>query len=131
MQIEQDLPVFGQDFDAFMTYLRDGTTPTLSPARYGQVLHLDTQTLAQSAQVHRNTLRRAPQSASVQGFLRDSVRVLRAATDLHGSVEEALFWFSNHPLPVFDYKTAQTLVAERRTEALLHYLASLDAGFAG
>lgn len=131
MQIEQPSPVFGQDFDAFMTYLRDGASPTLSPARYGEVLHLDTQTLAQSAQVHRNTLRRAPQSASVQGFLRDSVRVLRAATDLHGSVEEALFWFSNHPLPVFEYKTAHTLVTERRTEALLRYLASLDAGFAG
>jgi len=114
-----------------MSYLRDDTGPTLSPARYGEVLHLDVQTLAQSAQVHRNTLRRAPQSASVQGFLRDSVRVLRAATDLHGSVEEALFWFSNHPLPVFDYKTAHALVAERRTDALLRYLASLDAGFAG
>jgi hypothetical protein len=131
MHIEQRSPVFGQDFDAFMTYLRDETSPTLSPARYGQVLHLDAQTLAQSAQVHRNTLRRAPQSASVQGFLRDSVRVLRAATDLNGSVEEALFWFSNHPLPVFDYKTAHTLVTERRTEALLRYLTSLDAGFAG
>ena len=131
MQAEQRSPIFGQDFDAFMTYLRDDASPTLSPTRYGQVLHLDAQTLAQSAQVHRNTLRRAPQSATVQSFLRDSVRVLRAATDLHGSVEEALFWFSNHPLPVFDYKTAHTLVTERRTETLLRYLASLDAGFAG
>jgi uncharacterized protein (DUF2384 family) len=131
MQVEQHAPVFGQDFNAFMTYLREGSSPMLSPARYGEVMHLDAQTLAQSAQVHRNTLRRAPQSATVQGFLRDSVRVLRAATDLHGSVEEALFWFSNHPLAVFDYKTAHTLVTERRTEALLRYLASLDAGFAG
>ena len=131
MQAEQRSPIFGQDFDAFMTYLRDDASPTLSPTRYGQVLHLDAQTLAQSAQVHRNTLRRAPQSATVQSFLRDSVRVLRAATDLHGSVEEALFWFSNHPLPVFDYKTAHTLVTERRNETLLLYLASLDAGFAG
>jgi uncharacterized protein (DUF2384 family) len=131
MQSEQIVPVFGQDFNAFMTYLRDDTGPTLSPVRYGQMLQLDAQTLAKNAQVHRNTLRRAPQSASVQGFLRDSVRVLRAATDLHGNVEAALFWFSNHPLPVFEYKTAQTLVIERRTDALLRYLASLDAGFAG
>lgn len=131
MQSEMSVPVFGQDFNAFMTYLREDNGPTLSPVRYGQMLQLDAQTLAQNAQVHRNTLRRAPHSPTVQGFLRDSVRVLHAATDLHGNVEDAVFWFSNHPLPVFEYKTAQTLVIEHRTDDLLRYLASLDAGFAG
>lgn len=131
MHSEQPAPVFGHDFDAFEAYLRDGPGPALSLARYCQLPHADTHGLAECAQGHHNTLVLSPQSTTVPGFLRDSVRVLRAATAMQGSVENALSWFSTNPLPVFDYKTAHGLVAERRTEALMRYLASLDAGFAG
>jgi len=56
---------------------------------------------------------------------------LSAATDLHGNVENALFWFVTTSLQPFGYKTASTLVSEGRTYAVLAYLASLDTGFAG
>ena len=63
--------------------------------------------------------------------LRESVRVIRAATDIAGRVENAIFCFKNNPLPVFDYKTPQDLVSEGRTEALVRYIQSLQAGFIG
>jgi uncharacterized protein (DUF2384 family) len=103
----------------------------ISPKRFGQVLSLDMQTLAAKAHVHRNTISRAPNAESVQGYLRESVRVMRAAADIDGSVEKAIFWFKNNPLPPFDYKTPQDLVSEGRTEDLIRYIQSLQAGFAG
>ena len=127
------VPVFEHNFDQFLNYLQDIETgaPSLSPKRYGQVLHLDMQTLAAQAHVHRNTISRAPDAESVQRYLRESVRVMRAAVDIAGSVEKAIFWFKNNPLPTFDYKTPQELVSEGRSEALIRYIQSLQAGFAG
>jgi uncharacterized protein (DUF2384 family) len=89
------------------------------------------QTLAAQAHVHRNTLNRAPETESVQKYLRDSVKVMRAAVDVAGSVEDAIFWYKNHPIAAFDYKTAAELVSEGRTEPLIRYIQSLQAGFAG
>lgn len=126
------IPVFERDFDRFMNFLNADTSPaSISPKRFGQVLNLDMQTLAAKAHVHRNTIGRAPHAESVQNYLRASVRVMRAAVDITGSVEKAIFWFKNNPLPTFDYKTPQDLVSEGRTEALIHYIQSLQAGFAG
>lgn len=127
------IPVFEQNFDQFLDYLQDieTGTPSLSPRRYGQVLRLDMQTLAAQAHVHRNTISRAPDAESVQRYLRESVRVMRAAADVTGSVEKAIFWFKNNPLATFDYKTPQELVSEGRTEVLIRYIQSLQAGFAG
>jgi hypothetical protein len=34
---------------------------------------------------------------------------LQAAADLRGDVDEALFWFKNHPIRDFDRKTADRL----------------------
>jgi uncharacterized protein (DUF2384 family) len=56
---------------------------------------------------------------------------MRAAADIAGSVEDAIYWFKNNPLPLFDYKTPQDLVSEGRTEALIRYIQSLQAGYAG
>ena len=127
------IPVFEQNFDQFLNYLQDieTGTPSLSPRRYGQILRLDMQTLAAQAHVHRNTISRAPDAESVQRYLRESVRVMRAAADVTGSVEKAIFWFKNNPLGPFDYKTPQELVSEGRTEVLIRYIQSLQAGFAG
>ena len=127
------VPVFERNFDQFLNYLQDIETgpALLSPKRYGQVLHLDMQTLAAQAHVHRNTLSRAPDAESVQRYLRESVRVMRAAVDITGSVEKAIFWFKNNPLAPFDYKTPQELVSEGRTETLIRHIQSLQAGFAG
>ena len=74
---------------------------------------------------------RAPEPASVQHFLREAIRVIRAATDLSGDVHLALFWYRNEPLAVFDYQTAETLVSAGRAEDVLRYVVSPEAGAAG
>ena len=62
---------------------------------------------------------------------REALRVMRAAHDLSGDVTRAIFWYRNEPLPPFGYKTAEQLVSEGRTEDVLRYVASLEAGAAG
>jgi hypothetical protein len=127
----ETVPVFDQNFDEFMDYLNAETSPSISPNRFGLVFKVDMQTLAAQAHVHRNTLRLAPDTEAIQSHLRESVRVMRAATDISGSIEKAIYWFKNHPLPTFDYKTPQALVSEKRTDALIKYIQSLQAGYAG
>jgi hypothetical protein len=103
----------------------------LSPKRSAHALSIDLQTLAAQARVHRNTLIRAPSSAGVQRYLREAVRVIRAATDLSGDVDQAIFWYRNEPLQPFAYKTAEQLVSDGRSDDLIRYLMSLEAGAAG
>lgn len=126
-------PMVGGSFQDFIDYLRepDEVTPVLSPRRFGQILNIDLQTLADQAHVHRNTISRAPGSRGVQDFLRESLRVIRAATDLNGDLKHALFWYRNEPLAAFGYKTAERLVSEGRTDDLLRYVTSLEVGAAG
>ncbi|ARK45912.1 DUF2384 domain-containing protein [Burkholderia pseudomallei] len=121
------------DFDQFMASLRDSESaaPIVSARRFAAALRIDMQTLARLAHVHRNTLSRLAGSESVQQYLREALRIIRAATDISGDLQRALFWYRNAPLPVFDYKTAEQLVSEGRTEDLLRYVTSLDAGAAG
>ena len=126
-------PVLGRTYQHFIEFLRDPDqpAPVLSPKRFSQAMHIDLQTLAEQAHVHRNTISRAPGSRGVQGFLREALRVIKAATDLNGDLNKALFWYRNEPLSVFDYKTPERLVSEGRTDDLLPYMASLEAGAAG
>jgi hypothetical protein len=125
--------VLGRTFQHFVDYLReaDAPAPILSPKRFSQAMHIDLQTLAEHAHVHRNTISRAPGSRGVQDFLREALRVIKAATDLNGDLNKALFWYRNEPLSAFGYKTAERLVSEGRTDDLLRYVASLEAGAAG
>ena len=126
-------PAFSHGFDGFMDFLRDqeAGASTLSPKRFNDVLSIDVQTLATQAHVHRNTINRAPASESVQKFLREALRVIRAAHDLSGDMARAIFWYRNEPLPPFGYKTAEQLVSEGRTEDVLRYVGSFEAGAAG
>jgi len=59
------------------------------------------------------------------------LRIIKAATDLNGDLHRALFWYRTEPLSVFGYKTAERLVSEGRTDDVLRYVASLEAGAAG
>jgi hypothetical protein len=129
----QTVPRFSKGFEGFLDFLRDQEVgaAVLSPKRFSEVLSIDLQTLAAQAHVHRNTISRAPSSASVQHFLREALRVIRAATDLSGDVDRALFWYRNEPLQPFGYKTAEQLVSDGHTEDLLRYIGSLEAGAAG
>jgi hypothetical protein len=126
-------PVLGRTYQHFIDFLRDPDepAPVLSPKRFSQAMHIDLQTLAEQAHVHRNTISRAPGSRGVQDFLREALRVIKAATDLNGDLNKALFWYRNEPLSVFGYKTPERLVSEGRTDDLLPYMASLEAGAAG
>ena len=120
-------------YEHFIEALRDPDVPgpVVSPRRFSEAMHIDLQTLAEQAGVHRNTIARAPTSATVQHFLRDALRAIKAATDVSGDVDRALFWYRNQPLAPFGYKTAEQLVIAGRTEDLLRYLVSLSAGAAG
>ena len=126
-------PALGGTFEQFVEFLREADTPApvISPRRFSQVMHIDLQTLAEQAHVHRNTIARAPGSRGVQDYLREAVRIIKAATDLNGDLNKALFWYRNEPLSVFGYKTAERLVSEGRADDLLRYIASLEAGAAG
>jgi hypothetical protein len=126
-------PQLGKEYDHFVEYLRDPDTPgpVLSAKRFSLALHIDLQTLADQAHVHRNTISRAPASQGVQRFLRDALKVIKAGTDISGDVNRALFWYRNEPLSAFGYKTAEQLVSEGRTDDVLRYVASLEAGAAG
>ncbi|TXG86938.1 MAG: DUF2384 domain-containing protein [Thermomicrobiales bacterium] len=121
------------DFDQFINYLGDPAHqgPIISPSRFCRALEFDQLMLAGLARVHRNTVGRAPESAGIQRFLRDSVRIIRAATDVSGDVGRALFWYRNEPLSAFGYQTADQLVSQGRTDDLLRYVASIEAGAAG
>ena len=55
---------------------------------------------------------------------------IKAATDLNGDLNKALFWYRDEPLSAFGYKTAERLVSEGRTDDLLRYIASIEAGSA-
>ena len=120
-------------FQHFVESLRepDSPAPVLSPRRFSAALHIDLQTLAEQAHVHRNTLARTPGSRDVQDFLREALRVIKAATDLGGDLDRALFWYRNEPLSAFGYRSAERLVSDGRSDDVLRYLASLEAGAAG
>jgi hypothetical protein len=120
-------------YERFIEDLRDPDVPgpVVSPRRFSEIMHIDLQTLAEQAGVHRNTIARAPASSTVQRFLRDALRVIKAGTDVTGDVDRALFWYRNQPLAPFGYKTAEQLITAGRTEDLLKYMASLTAGAAG
>lgn len=124
----------GDTYRQFVEFLKDEESqgvPSLSPKRFSEAMNIDLQTLAEQAHVHRNTISRAPASRGVQDFLREALRVIKAATDLQGELPKALFWYRNEPLSAFGYRTAERLVSEGRTDDVLRYVLSLEAGAAG
>ncbi len=61
----------------------------------------------------------------------NAMRVLLAATELGREANADSSWFREEPLSGFRFKTAEQLVREGRTEDVLAYLQSLQAGAAG
>jgi hypothetical protein len=118
-------------FDTFLETLREPSQPTLSPKRMADALHMGVSELAGLARVHRNTVTGNPESAQLQSAMRDIVKVLAAASRVNEDRERTLFWFRNHPITEYDYQTAAELVQKGKVEAVLLYLATLEAGATG
>jgi hypothetical protein len=92
-------------FEDFLERVREpGSSGLLSPVRFSEVPSIDLVTLAAQAGVHRSTMRHAPDTESVQHFLRQTLRVIRAAYDLSGDLGKALFWYRNYPIREFGYR---------------------------
>jgi hypothetical protein len=115
----------------FMEEIRLDNSPLISPQRFAVQVAMEQRELARFAGVHRNTLARTPQSPALQGYLRDSVRVIAAASDVSGDADRATYWYRNQPLAPFAYKTPSQVVSEGKTEDLLRYVEMLAAGAAG
>ena len=110
---------------------RESDTPYLSPAKVAEFFGYRVQELAARAHVHRNTPSSRPQAPQLQQYLQDMLRVLAVATEMTGDLERAAFLLRNEPLRAFSYKTADTLIQEGRTDAVIAYLESLAGGAAG
>jgi hypothetical protein len=70
--------------------------------------------------------------SDIQSSIRTIQKVLAAATAVSGGdLEAAILWYRNEPLALFDYRTAESLVAEGRAADVFSLLESFQAGFAG
>lgn len=110
---------------------RSSGEPVINPKLFSSALGMEVQTLATLAHVHRSTVARAQNAEKLQTFLRDAIRVLGAAADINGNLPDALFWFRNEPIAIFDYQTPEQLVSAGRANDLIRYVQSLKAGFTG
>lgn len=118
-------------FSTFLSDIKEPGKPWISPALFAKRMNWEQQQLATLAHVHRNTVSRMPSSPGLQKYLKDAIRVLAATADLSGDTDRALFWFQNHPIPAFDYQTADILVSQGRTNDVIDYIESLQAGSSG
>src|SRR4051794_12582718 len=103
-----------------------------SPQRMSETLRVPMSQLARIVKVHRNSLSQHPESPAVQARLGEVARVIATASDLlGGDTAKAIIWFRHQPLSGFDGQTAEELVAEGHTQAVLAHLETLrDGGYA-
>ncbi len=114
----------------FIASLQEPRTPYISPKRVALALGVQLSRLAEIAGVHRNTLAN-PASERLQDRLRDMVRVIMAASEVTGDVEQAIYWFRNEPIVTLKRRTAAELVASGHTNAVLAHLSELVDGANG
>jgi len=121
------LPSFGGFADEF----RVPGHAVIQPERFAAALNLQVQELAQLAHVHRTTVSEAPTNARLQSFMREAIQVLSAALEVAQDRDRALYWYRNAPIPEFQHRTAEQLVADHKTDAVLAYLRSVRGGSTG
>lgn len=117
--------------EPFVEQFREPNTPYLSPAKVGEFFGFRVQELAERAHVHRNTPTARPQAPQLQKYLQEMLRALAVATEMTGDPARAAFLLRNEPLRAFGYKTADALIQEGRSDAVIAYLESLTSGTAG
>jgi len=125
------MSVAAPTFMGFAEEFRAPDQPVIQPERFAEALHLRLQDLATLAGVHRSTVTETPANARLQGFLREALRALSAAYEITHDRDRAIFWFRNAPIPEFGHRTAEQLVAEGKTDAVVSYLTSIAAGSSG
>jgi hypothetical protein len=118
-------------FPGFADEFRAPGQSVIEPVRFAAALNLQMQELAQLAHVHRATVSEAPTNARLQAFMREALRVLSAAVDVARDRERAIYWYRNSPIPEFQHRTAEQLVADQKADAVLSYLASISSGSSG
>lgn len=119
------------DFPGFAEEFRAPGETVIEPERFAAALNLQIQELAQLAHVHRATVSEAPGNAKLQSFMREVLRVLSAVFELVRDRQRAIYWYRNAPIPEFQHRTAEQLVAEHKADAVLSYLASMSSGSSG
>lgn len=112
-------------FHGFAEEFRAPGQAVIEPARFATALHLQMQELAQLARVHRATVSEAPTNVRLQRFMRETLQVLSAALEVTGDREGAIYWYRNSPIPQFQHHTAEQLVGEQQTAAVLAYLGAI------
>jgi len=101
----------------------------IAPDRVAMLLRMPLTEVARIADVHRNTLTRAPTSAKVQTRPGEMMRILSEASDLMGGdLGKVAIWFRHQPLAGFDGQTAEELVAAGHAHAVVNHLAMLRDG---
>jgi hypothetical protein len=118
-------------FPGFAEEFRAPGQVVIEPERFATALNLQMQELAQLAHVHRATVSEAPTNVRLQVFMREALQVLSAALDVARDRERAIYWYRNSPIPEFQHRTAEQLVADHKTEAVLSYLSSIGSGSTG
>lgn len=115
---------------SFVASLQEPKTPYISPKRVAHVLGAQLTRLAEIAGIHCNTLAN-PASERQQDWLRDMVRVIMAASELTGDIEQAIYWFRNEPIVTLKRKTTAELVAGGHVDAVMARLPELIDGVTG
>lgn len=104
----------------------------LSPTRYISMLGIDAKTLARNARVPVSTVTKTPDAANIQRYLRNNLRVIKAAYDVSGGdLAKSLHWFRTEPLPMFGQRTAEQMVSAGQVDDVIRLIDSYRAGAAG
>jgi hypothetical protein len=131
LSLEIPMSAVATPFMGFAEEFRAPGQPLIQPERFADALNLRVQDLAKLAGVHRTTVTETPGNARLQGFLREALRALSAAYEVTQDRDRSIFWFRNTPIPEFGHRTAETIVAEGKTDAVIAYLTSIAAGSSG
>jgi hypothetical protein len=109
-----------------------GVAPMLSPTRYIRLLGIDAKTLARNARVPVSAVTKTPDTASIQRYLRNNLRVIKAAYDVSGGdLAKSLEWFRTASLPMFGHRTPEQMVSAGRADDVIRLIDSYRAGAAG
>ena len=63
--------------------------------------------------------------------MQDEQRVMTAAIEVIQDRDRAIDWYRNAPMPEFNDQTAEQLVTDHKTDAVLSYLTSIGGGSTG